>query len=54
MGKCIFKRDSTQNKLSVLYPALIGGGTQMVEALRYKPKSRGFDSRGCHWNFSLT
>ena len=23
-------------------------------ALRYKPESRGFDSRGCHWNFSLT
>ena len=27
--------------------------TQSVEALRYKPKGRGFDSRWCNWNFSL-
>ena len=27
---------------------------QLVEALRYKPEGRGFDSRLCHWNFSLT
>ena len=27
---------------------------QWVEALRYKPKSRGFDSRWYHWNFLLT
>ena len=27
---------------------------QLVEALRYKPKGLGFDSRWCHWNFSLT
>jgi hypothetical protein len=26
----------------------------MVEALRSKPEGRGFDSRWCHWNFSLT
>jgi hypothetical protein len=26
----------------------------VVEALRYKPKGRGIDSRWCHWNFSLT
>jgi len=26
----------------------------MVEALRYKSEGRGFDSRWCHWNFSLT
>ena len=25
---------------------------QLVEALRYKPKGRGFDPRWCHWNFS--
>jgi hypothetical protein len=34
------------------------GGTllvaQLVEALLYKPEGRGFDSRWCHWNFSLT
>jgi hypothetical protein len=23
-------------------------------SLRYKPEGRGFDSRWCHWNFSLT
>jgi hypothetical protein len=23
-------------------------------AIRYKPEGRGFDSRWCHWNFSLT
>jgi len=28
------------------------GGTR--EALRYKSEGRGFDSRWCHWNFSLT
>jgi hypothetical protein len=28
--------------------------TQLVEALRYKPEGRGFDSRWCHCNFSLT
>jgi hypothetical protein len=27
---------------------------QFVEALRYKPEGRGFDSRWGHWNFSLT
>jgi hypothetical protein len=27
---------------------------QLVEALRYKLEGRGFDSRRCHWNFSLT
>jgi hypothetical protein len=26
---------------------------QLVEALRYKPEGRGFDSR-YHWNFSST
>ena len=26
---------------------------QLVEALRYKPEGRGFDSPWCHWNFSL-
>ena len=26
---------------------------QLVEALRLKPESRGFDFRLCHWNFSL-
>ena len=27
---------------------------QLVEALRYKPEGREFDSRWCYWSFSLT
>ena len=27
---------------------------QLVEALRYNPEGRRFDSRWSHWNFSLT
>ena len=27
---------------------------QLVESLRYKLEGRGFDSRWCNWNFSLT
>jgi hypothetical protein len=27
---------------------------QLVETQRYKPKGHGFDSRWCHWDFSLT
>jgi hypothetical protein len=27
---------------------------KLVEALRYKPEGRGFDSRWCNWNFSMT
>ena len=27
---------------------------QLVEALRYKPEGRGFNSQWCHWNFPLT
>jgi hypothetical protein len=26
----------------------------LVKALRYKPVGRGFDSRWCHWNLSVT
>jgi hypothetical protein len=29
-------------------------GGVVVKALRYKPSDRGFDSRWCHWNFSVT
>jgi hypothetical protein len=29
------------------------GGT-VVKVLCYKSEGRGFDSRWCHWNFSLT
>ena len=27
---------------------------QFVQALRYKPEGRGFDSRWCHWKCALT
>ena len=27
---------------------------QLVETPGYKPEGRGFDSRWCHWNFSVT
>jgi len=27
---------------------------KLVEALSYKSECRRFDSRWCHWNFSLT
>ena len=26
---------------------------QSVEALRYEPEGRGFDSRWCHWKFFI-
>jgi len=29
-------------------------GGVVVKALRYKSAGRGFDSRWCHWNFSVT
>ena len=29
-------------------------GGVVVKALRYKPSSRRFDSRWCHWNFLVT
>ena len=29
-------------------------GRVVVKALHYKPAGRGFDSRWCHWNFSVT
>jgi hypothetical protein len=34
-------------------PEGVHGGI-VVKELRYKPAGRGFDSRLCHWNFSLT
>ena len=33
---------------------VIGGRAVEVNALRYKPAGLGFDSRWCHWNFSVT
>ena len=46
------------NKLFFSDLICLSGGTllvaQLVEALRYKPEGRWFDSRWCHWNFLLT
>ena len=39
-------------KLHVFNLGIRGG--VMVKALRYKPAGRGFDSRWCHWDFSVT
>ena len=36
------------------YTAMGARGGVVVKALRYKPAGRGFDSRWCHWNFSVT
>jgi len=38
-----------------LYTVLRGYESALLfEALRYQPEGRGFDSRLCYWNFSLT
>ena len=46
----IWATDRTINKLT--YSGARGG--LVVKALRYKPAGRGFDSRWCHSNFSVT
>jgi hypothetical protein len=33
---------------------LWGRGGVVVKALCYRPAGRGFNSRWCHWNFSVT
>jgi hypothetical protein len=42
---------STASRFTRMLPSYDG---HAVEALRYKPAGRGFDSRWCHWNYSLT
>jgi len=37
-----------------IYTSMGYAVAQLVEALCYKPEGRRFDSRLCHWNFSLT
>ena len=42
-------------KCIVLRTNLLGDrGGSVVKELRYKSEGRCFDSRWCHWNFSLT
>ena len=44
-----------ETKLKLRYITHLGHAVaQLIGALRYKPEGRGFDSRRCHWNFSLT
>ena len=45
--------DGVQILFIYLYFIGVRGGI-VVKALRYKPAGRGFDSRWCHWNFSVT
>jgi len=37
-----------------LYKLLGHAVAHLVEELPYNSEGRGFDSRWCHWNFSLT
>jgi hypothetical protein len=46
--------DSVRNYGANLFLKRGHAVAQLVEALRYKPEDRGFDSRWCEWNFSLT
>jgi hypothetical protein len=47
-----------EDEVFSVFPVLVGGegarGGAVIEALHYKPEGRGFDSRLCYWNFSLT
>jgi hypothetical protein len=45
---------SSHLNFTKLHITLGARGGAVVEALCYKPEGRGFDSRWCHWNFSLT
>jgi hypothetical protein len=52
----IYKEKSNKMQKSVtilLFHTYMKGHAvaHLVEALRYKPEGRGFDSRYCHWNF---
>jgi hypothetical protein len=54
---CISKqllRTLRQVRMKSVLAVMRGQLRELVEALRYKPEGRGFDSRWCHWNFSFT
>jgi hypothetical protein len=44
-----------RNKFTLSFTMTVGTllVAQLVEAMRYKPGSRGFDYRRCHWDFQL-
>jgi hypothetical protein len=50
------KSEETSDKqIHFDYPIVLGArGGVVVKVLRYKPAGRGFDSRCCHCNFSVT
>jgi hypothetical protein len=51
------KRVSSLKDYTCMYVCMYVCGARggvVVMALRYKPAGRGFDSRWCHWNFSVT
>ena len=56
-GQEVHAKDNyVKSQENILHSILREGGhavAQLVEALRYKLEGRGFDSRWCHWNFSL-
>ena len=56
-GARTYKIDKYETETKYLIKIILCKGhavAQLVEALRYKSEGRGFDSRWCHWNFSLT
>ena len=54
MLRVIFERFSSVQKNKKFVSTRGHAVAHLVEALRYRPEGRGFDSRWCHWNFSLT
>jgi hypothetical protein len=46
-------KEETDNKCRLCKQQGARGGA-VVEELHYKPEGREFDTRWCHWNFSLT
>jgi hypothetical protein len=58
-GPCDSTHLPASEQTNILFHAITNfvgtadGGTA-VKVLRYKSEGRWFDSRWCHWNFSLT
>jgi hypothetical protein len=50
----LIRRSESRHKKLQLLTDRAYAVAQLVEAIRYKPESRGFDSRWSHSNFSLT
>ena len=51
---CCVSSEIVFSFLEALTIILRARGGVVVKALCYKPAGRGFDSRWCHWNFSVT